>query len=87
MHAVVMRFKVNDRIALQSQVDKAIAEVSATSGFVAAYWVSLERDEGIAVVVYESEHAAATAALAANVAEHSAFTAQTSETGEVIAHA
>jgi quinol monooxygenase YgiN len=87
MHAVVIRFKVNDRLALQAQVDEAIAEVSAEPGFVAAYWVALERDEAMSVVVYESEQTAAMAALAANVAEHSAFTAGTPETGEVIAHA
>jgi hypothetical protein len=87
VHAVVIRFKVNDQPALRSQVDEAIAEVSAGPGFVAAYWVALERDEGISFVVYESEHAAGMAAVAANVAEHSAITAGTPESGEGIAHA
>lgn len=87
MHAVVVRSTIHDfeegRAFLREQI---VPRVSQAPGFVAAYWVKLESDEGRAMIVFESEEAAR--AMAAEVkAPPDAVTIESVEVGEVVEHA
>jgi hypothetical protein len=87
MHAVVIRFTVNDRLALPTELDEVVREVSAAPGFVAVYGVALGQDQGISILVFDSEVSASLQALGARVMEHPSLTVGTLEVGEVVAHA
>jgi len=63
MHAVVLNVKVTDADAAAAALrDQVVPQVSGTRGFVAGYWVRLDGGRGTAVVVFESEDAARSAA-------------------------
>ncbi len=85
MHAVVIRYRVNDQLALPKELETVMSEVSAAPGFVAAYWIALAEDEAISISLLDSEEAASMQALGSQVAGHSAMTAGTPDVGEVIA--
>jgi hypothetical protein len=87
MHAVVIRFTINDRIALPAELEKIVRDVSVSPGFVAVYGVTLGQDEGVSVLVFDSKVAAGLEALGAQVMERTALTVQAIEVGEVVAHA
>jgi hypothetical protein len=77
VHAVVIRFTINDRLALATELEEVVREVSAAPGFVAVYGVALGQDEGISILVFDSEVSASLEGLAAQVAEHRAVTVAT----------
>jgi hypothetical protein len=87
VHAVVIRFTINDRLALATELEEVVREVSAAPGFVAVYGVAVGQDQGISILVFDSEVSASLEALASRVAEHRAVTVATVEVGEVVAHA
>jgi hypothetical protein len=87
MYAVVIRFTINDRVALAAQLEQVVRDVSAAPGFVAVYGVTLEQDEGVSILVFDSETSASLQALGAQVMEHTALTVRSTEVGEVVAHA
>lgn len=87
MHAVVVRFTINDRLALPTELEEIVREVSTAPGFVAVYGLSVAEGEGIAILVFDSEVSASLEALATKVTEHRAVTVVSAEVGEVIAHA
>ena len=64
MHAVVVRVTVNDReAATQGLREDVVPAVSQAPGFVAGYWTRKEgSDQGLSMVVFESEDAANAAA-------------------------
>jgi hypothetical protein len=63
MHAVVLNVRVTDADAAAAALrDQVVPQVSGTPGFVAGYWVRLDGGRGTAVVVFESEDAARSAA-------------------------
>jgi hypothetical protein len=63
MHAVVLNVTVNDEDAVRGALrDQVVQQVSGTPGFVAGYWVGLDEGRGTAVIVFESEDAARSAA-------------------------
>jgi hypothetical protein len=87
MHAVVLNVTVTDAdaasAALRAQV---VPEVSGTPGFVTGYWVRLDGGRGTAVVVFESEDAARSAAAEAQP-PGDLMTFDSVEVGEVVANA
>jgi hypothetical protein len=87
MHAVVLNVTVTDADAAATAVrDQVVPQVSATPGFVAGYWVRLDEGRGTAVVLFESEAAARSAAAEAQPpGDLIAF--DSVEVGEVIANA
>ena len=63
MHAVVLNVTVTDAHAATAALrDQVVPQVAATPGFVAGYWVRLHGGRGTALVVFESEDAARSAA-------------------------
>ena len=87
MHAVVLNVTVTDADAATAAVrDQVVPQVSRTPGFVAGYWIRLDRGRGTAVVVFESEDAARSAAAEAQPpGDVIAF--DSVEVGEVVANA
>ena len=87
MHAVVLNVTVTDADAATAAVrDQVVPQVSGTAGFVTGYWIRLDRGRGTAVVVFESEDAARSAAAEAQPpGDVIAF--DSVEVGEVVANA
>jgi hypothetical protein len=87
MHAVVLNVTVTHADAATAAVrDQVVPQVSGTPGFVTGYWIRLDRGRGTAVVVFESEDAARSAAAEAQPpGDVIAF--DSVEVGEVVANA
>ena len=68
-------------------LDEVVQDVSVAPGFVSVYEVTLGQDEGIAILVFDSEASASLQALAARVMQKTALSVGTPEVGEVVAHA
>ena len=87
MHAVVLNVTVTDADAATAAVrDQVVPQVSGTAGFVTGYWIRLDRGRGTAVVVFESQDAARSAAAEAQPpGDLIAF--DSVEVGEVVANA
>jgi hypothetical protein len=87
MHAVVLNVTVTNADAAAAALrDQVAPQVSGTPGFVAAYWVRLDAGRGTAVVVFESEDAARSAAAEAQT-PGDLMTFDSVEVGEVVANA
>lgn len=87
MHAIVWRVAINER----EEADRLLHEefvpgVSQAPGFVGAYWVETAENRGTGVIVFESEDAARAVAEAPQP-ETTAFTVESFELGQVVAHA
>ena len=86
MHAVVLNVTVTDADAATAALrDEVVPQVSGTPGFVAGYWIRLEGGRGTAVVVFESESAARSAAAEAQP-PGDLMTFDSVEVGEVVAN-
>ena len=87
MHAVVLNVTVTDAHAATAALrDHVVPQVAGTPGFVAGYWVRLHRGRGTALVVFESEAAARSAAAEAQP-PGDLMTFDSVEVGEVVANA
>jgi hypothetical protein len=87
MHAVVLNVTVTNADAAAAALrDRVVPQVSGTPGFVAGYWVRLDAGRGTAVVVFESEAAARSAAAEAQP-PGDLMTFDSVEVGEVVANA
>jgi hypothetical protein len=86
MHAVVVRSTIDDldegRAFLR---EEAVPLVSQAPGFVAAYWITLEGNQGLTVLVFESEGTARSMADQVG-APSGAVTNTAIEVGEVVEH-
>ncbi len=87
MHAVVINATITDRDALPTALDELVPQVSGAPGFLAGYWIALRQDQGIAILVFDSDDSASLQALATQVAGSDAVTIDSVEVGEVTAHA
>ena len=89
MHAVVVRVTVNDpEPAEQALKEEVVPGVSQAPGFVAGYWTRKEgSDQGLSMVVFESEEAANAAAERIPSFVPDAVTLNDVEVREVIASA
>jgi heme-degrading monooxygenase HmoA len=64
MHAVVVRVDVKDREPAEKMLrEEIVPRVSSAPGFKAGYWTrALDADNGLSMIVFESEEAAQGAA-------------------------
>ncbi len=58
LYAVPHTVTVTDRSAAEAGLDQVVPQVSGMPGFVAGYWVARSTDQGLAVIVFDSEEAA-----------------------------
>ena len=87
MHAVVVRVTINDfEPAVAALREQVIPRVTQVPGFVAGYWTR-EGDEGLSMIVFESEGAAQQAAERIPVVTPDAVTLDSVEVREVVANA
>jgi hypothetical protein len=89
MHAVVVRVTVNDFDAAQKTLeDKVVPTISQAPGFVAGYWLRpASGNDGLSVVVFESEEQANESAERVPQMVPPEVTLESVETREVVAHA
>jgi hypothetical protein len=89
MHAVVVRVTIKDReAATQGLRDEVVPAVSQAPGFVAGYWTRKEgSDQGLSMVIVESEDAANAAAERVRSMAPEAVTVDDVEVREVVASA
>ncbi len=84
MYAVVVRVSIGDRErAEQGLREHVIPAVRQIPGFVAGYWLAPEGNQGMSIVLFESEDAARTAAQ--NIRPPQAVTIESVEVREVVA--
>jgi hypothetical protein len=89
MHAVVTKVKISDVNAAQSRLnDEVVPRVSGAPGFVTAHWVRLSDEEGVSLMVFESEDAARGAAQGIQAqGGDGAVSFERIDVGEVVANA
>jgi hypothetical protein len=87
VHAVVVKVKINDPEAATSHLrERVVPGVSQAPGFVAGYWTRKE-DEGLSMVIFDSEDAANQASEQVPSMIPDAVTLENVEVREVAAHA
>lgn len=87
MHAVVVTVDINDRAAAESELrDQLVPWASHTPGFMTGYW-TIKDDNGLTMIVFESEDAATRMSEQARAAVPGAVTLKNVEVREVVAHA
>lgn len=89
MHAVVVKVEVQDpRGAEERLKQEVVPRVSQLPGFVAGYWLGpREGNEGLSVIVFESEDAARAAADSVPRGIPEGVALRSVETRQVVAHA
>lgn len=58
MYAVPHTVTINDRSAAEASLGNVVEQVSGLPGFVAGYWVAQSANQGLALIVFDSEEAA-----------------------------
>jgi hypothetical protein len=58
MYAVPHTVTFADRSAAEAGLDQVVPQVSGLPGFVAGYWMARSADQGLALIVFDSEEAA-----------------------------
>lgn len=85
MHAVVVRVRLRDPEAAESELrQQVVPRASGAPGFVAGYWTR-KGDEGLSMVLFDSEDAATAASEQIRVPD--AVTLESVEVREVVAQA
>ena len=91
MHAVVVRVTINDlETGRQFLTEQVVPRVKQAPGFVAGYWTSsANNDNGLSMIVFESEDAARTVAqmIESQVTQDEGVTFESTEVREVVASA
>jgi hypothetical protein len=87
MHAVVINATITHRDALPTTLTELVPVVSGAPGFVASYWILLGQDQGISILVFDTEDSASLQALATQVAGSDAARIDSVDVGEVTARA
>jgi hypothetical protein len=87
MHAVVIKATITDRDALPTELSDLVPIVSDAPGFVGGYWILLGQNQGLSILVFDTEDRASMQALATQVAGSDAATIDSVEVGEVWAQA
>ena len=87
MHAVVIKATITDRDTLPTTLTELVPVVSGAPGFVAGYWILLGQDQGISILIFDTEDSASLEALATQVAGNDAARIDSVEVGEVRAQA
>ena len=87
MHAVVVNVNINDRAAAERELRAQLVPwASQTPGFVTAYW-TIKDDNGLTMIVFESEDAANRMSEQVTAAVPGAMTLENVDVREVAAHA
>jgi hypothetical protein len=87
VHAVVVRVAISDQDVAESHLrEQVVPGVSQAPGFVAGYWTR-KGDSGLAMVVFESEDAAAAMSERVPSMVPDVVTVEDIELREVVAHA
>ena len=87
MHAVVVKVTINDMDSAEKALrEEVVPRVSQAPGFVAGYWTRKD-NEGLSMVIFESEDAAKQASDRLQQNMPSAVTLDSAEIREVAAHA
>jgi hypothetical protein len=85
MHAVVVRSTLPDfEGAMTFLREEVLPMVSQAPGLVGGYWVRTAEDQGISMVIFETEDAARAMADQVVAPESGAATADSIEVGEVV---
>ena len=87
MHAVVIKATITDRDALPTELSDLVPIVSDAPGFVAGYWILLGQNQGIPILLFDSEDRASIQALETQVAGSDAAKIDSVEVGDVRARA
>lgn len=88
MHALVFRVTIHQRAEADRLLhEQMVPGMANAPGFVAGYWVQSGEDRGTSVVVFESEDAVRSVAESSPRYDTDAFTVDSVEIGEVVAHA
>ncbi len=58
MYAVAHTVSVNDRVAAEAGLEQVVPRVSGLPGFVAGYWTERSDNQGLALIVFDSQTAA-----------------------------
>jgi hypothetical protein len=58
VYAVPHTVTITDRAAAEAGLEQAVPMTSSLPGFVAGYWLARAADQGLAVIVFETEEAA-----------------------------
>ena len=87
MHAVIVKVKINDVEAADSHLrERVVPGISQAPGFVAGYWTRKDNN-GLSMVIFESEDAAKQASEQVPSMIPDAVTLEDVEVREVAAHA
>ena len=87
MHAVVVRVTVSNREGAEQNLrERIVPRVSQAPGFVHGYWTRTG-DQGLAMVVFESEEAATSMSQQVPNMVNADVTLESVEVREVVAHA
>lgn len=87
MHAVVVRVTINDEeAAMRALQEQVVPQVSQAPGFVAGYWTRKD-DDGLSMVIFESEDQANAAGERVPSGIPEAVTLESVEVREVAGHA
>jgi hypothetical protein len=58
MYAVPHTVTFTDRSAAEADLDQVVPQVSGLPGFAAGYWVARSANQGLALILFDSEEAA-----------------------------
>jgi len=58
VYAVPHTVAITDRSAAEAALDQIVAQVPGLPGFVNGYWMARSADQGLAVIVFDSQDAA-----------------------------
>jgi hypothetical protein len=87
VHAVVVRVTINDREAADTHLrDQVVPRISQAPGFAAGYWTRKDNN-GLAMVIFESEDSAKSASEQVPSLVPDVVTLEDVEVREVVAHA
>ena len=89
MHAAVVKVTIDDlEPASEFLTNEVVPRVSSAPGFVAGYWTRSEAgDNGLSMIIFESEEAAQTAREQLQQVEPHGITIDSVEVREVVANA
>jgi hypothetical protein len=87
MHAVVIRATITDPDAVPTELTELVPAVSGAPGFVTGYWIVYGRDQGIVILLFETEDRASLEAIATQVAGSNVARIDSIDVGRVAAHA
>ena len=87
MHAVVIRATITDPDAVPAELTELVPAVSGAPGFVTGYWIVYGRNQGIVILVFDTEDKASLEAIATQVAGSEVARIDSVDVGVVAAQA